>query len=76
MSRLAHDLSSPSEVLAKTWRGLINAQLGKVDLIQDLLKTCQDLRLDLRPAKSKKWHDQSSDTVLIQNLKFYWISTD
>ena len=29
------------------------------------LKTDQDLRFELRRAESKKWHVQSSDTVLI-----------
>ena len=39
-------------------------------------KPCHDSRFDLRQTKSKKWHDQSLDTILIQDLQFYRISTD
>ena len=42
-------------------------------LAKSWLKTCQDLRLYLRRSKSKKWHDQSSDTIMIQDMQFYLI---
>ena len=53
----------------KTWRKTCQV------LTKTWLLTCQDLNLHLRRAKSKKWHDQSSDTVPIQEVHFHWIST-
>ena len=58
---------------------ILDPRLSSLDLRslgQDLVKTCEDLGLDSRRAKSKKWHGQSSDTVLIQDLQFHRINTD
>ena len=40
------------------------------------ITTCWDLWLDSGRDESKKWHDQSSGIVLIQDMHFHWISTD
>ena len=46
-----------------------------LSLVQDLIKTCQNLRLDSRHATSKKWHDRISDTALLQDVYSHRIST-
>ena len=71
--------------LGKSWPNLAQylSRLGQY--FQVLVKTCarlvkrhkicQDLGIDIGGARSKKWHAQSSETVLIQLLQLHWICT-